>query len=63
MDTRDKKEESRPFAYPKPTENDQQLHNQPEYIDQEPNTYDKQVSDMPGQESTAPQVTTDSSDT
>jgi hypothetical protein len=50
MDPRDKKEEERPFAYPKPTENDQQLRNQPEYIDQEPNTYEKQISDIPGQE-------------
>lgn len=50
MDPRDKKEEQRPFAYPKPTENDQQLRNQPEFIDQEPNTYEKQISDIPGQE-------------
>lgn len=50
MDPRDKKEEERPFAYPKPTENDQQLRNQPEFIDQEPNTYEKQISDIPGQE-------------
>lgn len=50
MDPRDKKEESRPFAYPKPTENDQQLRNQPEFIDQEPNSYEKQISDIPGQE-------------
>lgn len=50
MDPRDKKEEERPFAYPKPTENDQQLRNQPEYIDQEPNSYEKQISDIPSQE-------------
>ena len=54
MDTRDKKEEDRPFAYPKPTENDQQLKNQPEYMDQEPNAYDKQISDVPGSDSEAP---------
>lgn len=52
MNPRDKKEEERPFAYPKPTENDQQLRNQPEYIDQEPNSYEKQISDIPGQEAT-----------
>ena len=52
MDTRDKKEESRPLAYPKPTENDQQLKNQPEYIDQEPNSYSKEISDVPGPEET-----------
>lgn len=57
MDPRDKKEEDRPFAYPKPTENDQQLKNQPEYMDQEPNTYDKQISDAPGDTgSEAPQT-------
>lgn len=47
----DKKEESRPFAYPKPTENDSQLNNQPEYIDQEPNRYEKDISDVPGEDS------------
>ena len=56
MDPRDKKEEERPFAYPKPTENDQQLRNQPEYIDQEPNSYEKQISDIPGQENEAPET-------
>ena len=50
MEPRDKKEEERPFAYPKPTENDQQLRNQPEFIDQEPNTYEKEISDIPGRE-------------
>ena len=59
MDTRDKKEEERPFAYPKPTENDQQLKNQPEYMDQEPNTYEKQVSDIPGQQDSEPPLTKD----
>ena len=52
MDHKDKKEEQRPFAYPKPTDNDQQLSNQPEYIDQEPNRYEKQISDIPGQQAT-----------
>jgi hypothetical protein len=50
MDPRDKKEEERPFAYPKPTESDQQLKNQPEYMDQEPNEYKKEISDVPGAE-------------
>jgi hypothetical protein len=40
----------RPESYPKPTETDQQLKNQPEYIDQEPNTYNKEISDVPQQE-------------
>jgi hypothetical protein len=52
MDPRDKKEEERPFAYPKPTENDQQLRNQPEYIDQEPNSFNNEISDVPGPENT-----------
>jgi hypothetical protein len=56
MDTRDKKEEDRPFAYPKPTESDQQLKNQPEYIDQEPNAQEKQISNTMEQDSEAPQT-------
>lgn len=47
IDPKDKKEEERPIAYPKPTEADNQLHNQPEFIDQEPNTYEKEISDVP----------------
>ena len=54
MDHKDKKEEERPFAYPKPTENDQQLKNQPEYIDNEPGTHDKKISNIPGEDSEAP---------
>jgi len=50
MHPKDKKEEERPVAYPKPTEADNQLKNQPEFIDQEPNTYEKEISDMPGKE-------------
>jgi hypothetical protein len=34
----DKNKNERPFAYPKPTETDQQLNNQPEYLDQQPNS-------------------------
>ena len=50
IDPKDKKEEDRPIAYPKPTEADKQLQNQPEYIDQEPNTYQKEISDVPVQD-------------
>jgi hypothetical protein len=51
IDPKDKNESSeRPIAYPLPTESDSQLNNQPEYIDQEPNTYDKEISDVPGHE-------------
>lgn len=47
-DPKDKKESNeRPIAYPQPTEADQQLNNQPEYMDQEPNTYEKEISDVP----------------
>lgn len=55
MDPREKKEKNeqeRPFAYPKPTENDVQLNHQPEYIDQEPNRDTNEISDMPGRETT-----------
>ncbi|MGN6164113.1 MAG: hypothetical protein ACTHOF_06170 [Flavisolibacter sp.] len=35
-------------AYPKPTETDEQLKNQPEFIDQQPNDFnDKSISDIP----------------
>lgn len=37
----------RPEAYPKPSETDKQLQNQPEYIDQEPNTFESEISDIP----------------
>jgi len=41
MEPRDKKEEDRPAAYPKPTETEQKLENQQEYIDKETNKYNK----------------------
>ncbi len=45
----DKNRHGRPESYPKPTETDSQLKNQPEYIDQQPNDFsDKSVSDLPG---------------
>ena len=35
-------------SYPKPTETDKQLQNQPEYVDQQPNDFsDKSISDVP----------------
>jgi hypothetical protein len=43
----DRNKYERPEAYPKPTETDRQLQNQPEFIDQEPNTYTKEISDVP----------------
>jgi len=45
----DKKDHERPLAYPRPTETDSQLKNQPEYMDQQPNDFsDKSISDVPG---------------
>ena len=35
-------------SYPRPTETDKQLQNQPEYTDQQPNDFnDKSISDIP----------------
>ncbi|MFL5742071.1 MAG: hypothetical protein ACJ75B_17745 [Flavisolibacter sp.] len=49
MSKEEKKNQERPESYPRPTETDQQLKNQPEYIDQQPNDFeDKSVSDIPG---------------
>ena len=45
MNPRDKKEEERPVAYPKPTKADVQIKNQPEFIDEEPNRYQKEISE------------------
>jgi hypothetical protein len=41
----DKNRNDRPFAYPKPTETDEQLKNQPEFVDQQPNRSDDEESD------------------
>lgn len=44
----EKKKHDRPEAYPRPSETDHQLKNQPEYIDQQPNDFDdKSISDLP----------------
>lgn len=45
MKEKNKKEE-RPIAYPLPSDSDRQVQNQPEYIDQEPNKFEKEVSDV-----------------
>ena len=45
------KDEKRPAAYPRPTEKDIQLNNNPEFIDQQPNDFhDKSISDLPAQD-------------
>jgi hypothetical protein len=54
MNTEEKGRNDRPEAYPKPNETDQQLKNQPEYIDQQPNDFrDKSISDMPAESNAA----------
>jgi len=54
----DKNRQDRPESYPKPTETDSQLKNQPEYIDKQPNDFsDKSVSDIPN--SDAPRQSND----
>jgi hypothetical protein len=54
MKEKDKKDESRndrPEAYPRPTATDNQLKNQPEFIDQQPADFkDKSISDLPANE-------------
>lgn len=48
MKNDDKNRHGRPEAYPRPTQTDSQLKNQPEYIDQQPNDFrDKSISDIP----------------
>jgi hypothetical protein len=48
MSADDKNRHGRPESYPRPTETDTQLKNQPEYIDQQPNYFrDKSISDIP----------------
>jgi hypothetical protein len=55
---KERNKHDRPESYPKPTETDEQLKNQPEYIDQEPNSYTKEISDVPQPEDNqAPDVT------
>lgn len=42
------KNDERMESYPRPTETDKQLQNQPEFEDQQPNVFeDKSVSDLP----------------
>ena len=42
-----KEKNTRPEAYPKPTQTDNQLKNQPEFIDEDPNHYQKEVGNKP----------------
>jgi hypothetical protein len=46
--SKEEKRNDRFESYPRPTETDKPLQNQPEYIDQQPNEFnDKSVSDVP----------------
>jgi hypothetical protein len=54
MFMKDEKKNERPEAYPKPSVTDNQLQNQPEYVDQQPNSFDNEVGDMPAVPSPAP---------
>ena len=46
--SKEEKRNDRFESYPRPTETDRQLQNQPEYIDQQPNDFnDKSISDVP----------------
>jgi hypothetical protein len=38
-----------PLSYPRPSRSDKQFNDEPEYIDQEPNKFDKQISDIPAE--------------
>jgi len=45
---KENKRDDRFESYPRPTETDKQLQNQPEYVDQQPNDFnDKSISDVP----------------
>ena len=43
----EKNKTGKPEAYPKPTETDNQLKNQPEFIDQEPGSFEEDISNLP----------------
>jgi hypothetical protein len=46
--SKEEKRNDRFESYPRPTETDKQLQNQPEFQDQQPNSFeDKSVSDVP----------------
>jgi hypothetical protein len=46
--SKDEKRSDRFESYPRPTETDKQLQNQPEFEDQQPNDFeDKSISDVP----------------
>lgn len=53
----DDKKNERFEAYPRPTETDKQLQNQPEYVDQQPNDFsDRSISDLPANDSVEKQA-------
>jgi len=51
--SKEEKRTDRFESYPRPTETDKQLQNQPEYTDQQPNDFeDKYISDVPNSNAT-----------
>lgn len=40
------KDQERPLAYPRPTEADQQLNNQAEFVSDDPNEFDREAEDL-----------------
>jgi hypothetical protein len=50
---KEEKRNDRFESYPRPTETDKQLQNQPEFTDQQPNDFeDKSISDVPNSNAT-----------
>ena len=51
--SKEEKRNERFESYPRPTETDKQLQNQPEFTDQQPNDFeDKSISDVPNSNAT-----------
>jgi hypothetical protein len=51
--SKEEKRNDRFESYPRPTETDKQLQNQPEFTDQQPNDFeDKSISDVPNSNAT-----------
>lgn len=49
MNSKDKNKNGQPISYPRPSPADEQLKNQPEFLDAEPNSFED-VSDKPAEE-------------
>jgi hypothetical protein len=53
MNSKDKNKNDQPISYPRPSPADEQLKNQPEFLDGEPNSFQNEVSDKPAGESSS----------